>query len=91
MKPVEQVSNWGFWDVLDGKRLEEGERLRVRWPDGSETVETCRVQKAKFRYEDHGHPGEGPDDHAFVALSAHGAVGTVRLRQAGILCERVPQ
>lgn len=89
MSPVEQVSNWGYCDTLDGRRLVQGERLRVRWPDGSETVETCHIHAGRFAHEDHGRPAQGPNDIAFVTGSMRGLDVVICLRQEGILCERV--
>lgn len=76
---VMRKSDWGYWDELDGRALEEGERLVVEWPDGSTTTEVCHVRKGVFNYNDHGHPGTGPDNVAFVNATVRGKVVEVPL------------
>lgn len=88
MKHVIRASNWGYWDELDGEPLVDGERLAVRWPDGTLTAETCRVEKGVIHYSDHGHPGTGPDNKAFVVASFRGAEARIYLYGSGLLCER---
>lgn len=90
MEAIVQESNWGYWDTLSGRRVIDGEPMRVKWPNGQITEEVCHVDKRPFEYSDHGHRHNGPDDHAYVDHEVNGAKVRVWLRQPGILCERLP-
>lgn len=91
MKPVAQVSNWGYFDALDGVTLQEGDQLRVQWPDGTITEETCRIHRASTRTQDHGHDVDLPFESAYVEKTYRGVSVPVWLRQPMpmILCEKI--
>jgi hypothetical protein len=84
---IEQGSNWGYWDQLDGKEMVEGEMLKVTWPDGTVEVLRVRVERGTLIYEDHGHEGRGKDNKAFTTVNHHGVEARVYLR--GLEAERV--
>lgn len=89
MNRVVVYSNWCYVDQLDGKTLENGEKLRVRWPDGKETQETVFTMDKSYDTMDHASPYRVPVIEAYVTSSIHGASCLVRLTKDDILCERV--
>ncbi len=89
MNKVEIYSNWCYYDQLDGKNLKDGEKLKVRWPDGQETQENVILKKTSQTVSDMGHPYDVPIHQAYVAVTVHGAECLVRLTADGILCERI--
>jgi hypothetical protein len=89
MNKVEVYSNWCYLDQLDGKTLENGEKIRVQWPNGEETQESVVVKKHSYMISDMGSPWEVWVSEAYVHGSIHGAQSLVRLTGDGILCERV--
>lgn len=84
MKPITVRSNWGYYDQLDGKDLEQNERLRIQFPDGHISEHRTLLDR---------HVSEGRDpigiSLAFINVLYFGAECQVYLRQAGILAERV--
>ncbi len=48
MNKIEHYSNWCEIDRLDGKDIEDGEKLRIKWPDGTITKETVRVEADSY-------------------------------------------
>jgi hypothetical protein len=84
MSKVTVRSNWGYWDELDGEILKNGERVNVRWPDGSETQETVRVEKTSFQSEDHGHRCDIPVHKAYVDVNVRGVAASIRLAGADL-------
>jgi hypothetical protein len=89
MKKVETYSNWCYLDQLDGDTLEDGEGLRVRWPNGKETKEKAVVEKSSYMMSDMGSPYEMHVSKAFVEADVHGAKCLVRLVGQEIMCERI--
>lgn len=89
MQKVIKESNWGYWDALNKIPLEDGEKLIVQWPDKEKTEEVCHVRKGTYTYVDMGSHGTGPNDVAYIIVSAHNLNVEVPLAQDGILCERV--
>lgn len=87
MKKIEPHRNWGYQDALEGHLLVEGEVLHVKWPNGEVTTETISVEKGTYHYEDHGHPGTGPDDHAYIVHEVRGF--KVNLYICGLRAARV--
>lgn len=78
---VREVSNWGYWDSIrgDDREIREGQ-YRVRWADGTETVEDVKIHYGSMTYGDMGHTGEGPDNYAYVDKSVNGVPVKVKLR-----------
>lgn len=87
MKKIEKYRNWGDQDMLDRHLLVEGEVLRVQWPNGECTIETIKVKKGTTHYSDHGHPGTGPDDRAYIDHEVRGF--KVQLYLFGLHAERL--
>lgn len=72
MNRIERESDWGYWDTLDGVRLKDGERLRIRFLDGTESEHMIRVDHGTFTYSDQGHQGTGENHRAYVVAVARG-------------------
>ena len=87
MSTVEIYSNWCYIDRLDGKALEDKERIRLQWPDGTTGIYEIAVKKGSGITADHGHDYEYPISEAFAVVSVHGAQAYVRL--VGMMAERV--
>ena len=56
MKKVVVYSNWCYVDQLDGRTLNQGERLKVRWSDGHESIEAVVIMDKSHQAMDHGSP-----------------------------------
>jgi hypothetical protein len=88
MGKVEVGGNWSYIDELDGVPLKDGERLRVQWPDGSITEETCGVENGTFKYTDMGHEGTGSDVKAYLTIQVRGIEARYYLRHGAVEVER---
>jgi hypothetical protein len=82
-------SDWGYWDQLDDRDLRDGEPVRARWPDGTVTGETIRIEKRDQPYQDHGHATTIPDHRAYIETAFRGAVVRVYVRGSGLKLERL--
>lgn len=87
--PIVQYSDWGYFDQLDGKTLQEGEKLFVRWPDGSETQHICHIKSTSIYIMEHGSHCDIPTVQAIVRINHNGVQAEIPLRQPGIKCRRV--
>jgi hypothetical protein len=45
---IEKVSNWGYWDALDGRRLKEGEQLLIRWAHAPPSSHAVAIDHRRF-------------------------------------------
>lgn len=87
-EPVTRISNWGYWDAIGDKILVDGEPIIVSWPDGTTSLEVCRVEDNTRSVMDHGSYCDIPDDRAFVVISWRGATSRLYLHQVNVLCAR---
>ncbi len=75
-------------DTLDGHELEDGERLRVEMPDGSEREQEIVVKESSEHYsEQGGHGGDAPISKAYFVDLVNGVEVLVPL--AGLRAARV--
>ena len=88
-KEVTQYSNWGYWDQLNGKTLEKGEEIVVRWPDGGLDC-ACVVDTIEWgeSYSDMGSPTTIPHAVALAVIPIRGATVRVVLRGSGLKAVR---
>lgn len=88
MNKVATYSNWIYYETLDGVRLEEGELLKVKFPNG-------RVVNSVVHLEHRTAPGDMsgpvPDIESFITVQVLGISVLVSLRKHAneLLCERV--
>lgn len=85
-RKVTTVSNWGYWDSMDGKStLAEG-RYIVLWPDGTASVDDVKVDRGVLDYYDMGNDRQGPNHRAYVARGCEhcGEVKRIYLRDLGV-------
>jgi len=61
-------SNWCYIDQLAGIDLQDGERVAVRWPDGTVTKETVGVDSSTEETTDHGHRCPIPIRKSYIDL-----------------------
>lgn len=87
MSKIIRYSNWGYWEQLDGKTLQNGERLRVMWPDGVQEELTVIVVDHGVPIDHHGHSYTGKDVRAYAILYHHGV--EIRVPLLGLEAERV--
>lgn len=78
--------NWSVEDQLGGRTIRDGERLRVRFPDG--TVEELRavVESSSHADSDMGRDITIPVHRAFARIDYHGA--SVLMSLVGLEAER---
>lgn len=79
------MSTWCYHDQLGGVDVVDGERMRLRWPDGHEDTHVVHVESRR---------SEGMRDsishkQAYVMSRVHGVPAQVWLRDSGVLGERV--
>ncbi len=56
MKRIDHPGDWGsHWAELDGKRINDGDLLIVKWPDGFLEQISVTVEKVYGTVSDHGH------------------------------------
>jgi hypothetical protein len=73
--------DWGVeYVTLDGLRLEDGEPVRVLWPDGSETDDVVRVREVDAPFYDRGHRCPGSNFVATIPRVMRGAPVEVPVR-----------
>ncbi len=95
MNKVEIYSNWCYMDALDGKPLENGEVLKVKWPNGTITKETVIIESSSYTMMDHTSPWEVLTTKAYVkgrdrrGSKSDGLKTLIRLYGQNILCERL--
>lgn len=87
MKPITTYSNWCYFDQLDGKNLEDGETLRLRFRDGTEKEIKISVECFEETISDMGSPCQIPHRKAYTALKVHGT--EFKLPLVGLYAERV--
>lgn len=87
MSKIKHHSDWSSWDELDGKELEDGECLRIEWPNGRITEENICIHKGINHTSDHGHPCTYKKYHAYVNVTANGIATQVRI--VGLEAERL--
>jgi hypothetical protein len=87
MSKVEEYSNWGYWDSLDGIIIKDGEHLIVTYPDGGEQQVTAIVLDEGCQIHDMGHEYRGANCKAFAEFEWHGAM--VKLHLRGMEARRV--
>ncbi len=75
---VERVSNWGYWDELNGKPVIDGRHL-IKWLDGSITEEDVKVYDGKRVISDMGHPADIKDSYAYVVVSVRGVDTEIKI------------
>jgi hypothetical protein len=87
-RPIEIDGNWCCIDQLDGKHLEDGQVLQLKWPNGDVTIETIHLHKDTVEYSDHGKPSDYPRHRAVVHISVHGLTALVFIRENGVLVKK---
>lgn len=85
-KPITVLSNWCYYDQLDGVDLEHGEGLEILWADGKIEAHCIRVQE---------HETTGRDavriKEAFIDVNYRGSEIAVQLNKAtGMKARRCP-
>jgi len=83
------LSDWCYYDQLDGKTLQNGEKLKIKWPDSSITEETVLTKCRNLLFNDHGGRTEIPIIEAYITIHFRGVKAEIRLVDSGLLCQRV--
>ena len=73
-----------------GLRFEEGQRLRARWPDGTEVVVAVAMQTRRDSYEDHGHRSDVKYEFPCVNVDVHGTAMMLPLDTLEVWREDLP-
>lgn len=103
---LEERNDWGHsYLAMPGKGLEgpfrtanrklgipfrDGQRIHVRWPDGSETEETITHREFPFTIGDHGHDYRSTDTRPGVETSVRGMKHWVPLADVDVRVEDLP-
>lgn len=91
MEKVVVGGDWSYEDELAGTYLKNGERIRVRWPDGTEEDHKVHLEVTSTPIFDHGKSYPGRCAQAFIKVKLHGETLLVRLSDTKLLCERISQ
>jgi hypothetical protein len=94
---LKRFSDWGttFYalalsgDRRHGIRVNSGENVRVRWPDGSETETTIVKRTVDTSYSDMGHSYECSSEEIGVAARVHGIEMFVPIQEVEVPAEWV--
>jgi len=86
-KPVTLLSNWGYWDQLDGTALRDAELIEVQYPDGTIEQGLVEVDRTPITVGDMGSGYRTESCSAFITYDLHGA--RVRLGLRGMMARRV--
>lgn len=87
--PVIVYNDYCQQDALLGFPLVHGERLSVKWPDGTKTTCKVIVEEERSTQFDHTSPYSFVTRKAYVMVRVNGAKGQFRLCDADVLCKRV--
>lgn len=88
MNKIEIYSDWCYMDALDNVPLKNGEELKVKWGDGTESKHTVITESYTTHYSGHGGGDDIETRKAFIDVDHKGSKARLRLYGADILCER---
>jgi len=83
--------NWSFEDQLGNVTLKDGERVSLRWPDGSTSTYAVIAKRTTEEIDDMGHAYPAPVIQAFVVLEYRGAAVHVRIKDINVDVARSDQ
>jgi hypothetical protein len=90
MDQVKRISNWGYWDELDGKELEEGEALTVIFPRARVPMRmVVKIIEQRNNTSDMGSSTTISARTAYGEFELWGVCVLLQLNIKGVLCERV--
>ncbi len=78
---VTKDGNWCYVDQLDGRHFEKGERVEVRWPDGSVSEHDVCLDTHIGTVSDMGRPCAHETTAAYVEVAYRDLVARVPLYQ----------
>lgn len=86
---VTEYNNWCHYDQLDGVDLSAGEKVIVRWPDGTEEATTVIVKRSRYEMSDMGIPCTIPEQRAYLSGMYRGVAIEIPLQGSALLLKRV--
>jgi len=89
MKKVERYSNWCEIDRLNGIDLVDGEKLKIKWEDGSTSIEVIKVEKYIDKILEQGGYSDIKYSIAYVPINFKGTKSFIGLSGTKIECERI--
>ena len=78
----------GYCSTKRALKFEDGESIRVKWPDGTETTERITNQTIHGRYSDHGHEHTTESKIAGIQCGCRGIPFWIPLDQPGLLIQK---
>lgn len=85
MKRFTTVSDWGYYDTLESRKLDAGQFVKIGWPDGTDTIERIEIEHGKYHIEDHGHKYMASNDRAYIDKVVNGAPFKIYIRDGYLL------
>lgn len=79
MNPILFKSDWGGHDEIAGTPLNEGDRIRLRWPDGIIEEVDVRIVESRDTVNDHGHGFVCVYLRAYTMIRHHGVKVLIQL------------
>lgn len=73
------AGSWAYYDCLDGFKIEKGDTIVLKWPDGTEKRIRPDVRESKQTVSDMGHPYDCPVSTAYFKIDHNGAEIELRM------------
>jgi hypothetical protein len=89
MQEITIYGNWCDYDQLDGRNVEDGERMLLRWPDGVTEEHVVRVEKRMGQTGDMGHMCDLPIRKAYIEHTVHDVTIKIMLYGTGVCLQRL--
>lgn len=89
MEKVKRYSNWCEIDRLNGIDLIDGEKLKIKWEDGSTSIEVIKVEKYIDKILEQGGYSDIQYSIAYVPIKFKGTKSFIGLSGTKIECERI--
>jgi hypothetical protein len=70
--PIAATGSFASYASIGGRRIQNGDRLEVRWPDGTAETVSAEVRESTQPYWDHGHEYSMPVTTAYYTHQRHG-------------------
>jgi hypothetical protein len=67
------AGTWGHEEQDQSFRLKNGDKLVVKWPDGTLTNEVCKIVSVTNTVHDHGHEYTVKSERLYFAMKKFGA------------------
>lgn len=81
------MSAWGTWGISNEPKeriLLSGQKIEIKWPDGTVETVTLGSRRARQNVSDMGHSYSVDSEIPTIEVKVHGTITTVDLDKAGV-------